>query len=168
MVVPMALASATLRISASDNKLMFSTLAMLPPELTLGETPRARFLLMFSRSGCRRETEDLPRLCGRGRSPVEARAVVDDFLHQLGVARREPVGGHAQIVLEPGPAVTSGGEAPLIDFPLVPANACSDPGRLRQHIRDLASQEIEDRPTRGHCVGNTHHELHVRRILEQS
>src|SRR6266567_718468 len=37
MVVPMALANATLRISASDNKPMFSTLAILPPGLKLAK-----------------------------------------------------------------------------------------------------------------------------------
>jgi hypothetical protein len=37
MVVPIALANATLRISGSDNRLTFSTLDMLPPWLRLGE-----------------------------------------------------------------------------------------------------------------------------------
>src|SRR6266568_8985334 len=155
MVVPMALANATLRISASDNKLMFSTLAILPPGLKLGETRclgtrscRRSLISLASSRRRRRETEDLPRLRGRGGPPIEARTVVDDLLHQLGVARREPVGCCAQVVLEPGPAVAARGEAPLIDLPLVAADARGDPGRLRQHVGDFAAQEIEDRSPR--------------------
>src|SRR5258706_9033451 len=118
MVVPIALANATLRISASDNKPMFSTLAILPPGLKLGETRclgtrscRRSVISLASSRRRRRETEDLPRLRGRGGPPIEARTVVDDLLHQVSVARREPGGWCARGVLEPGPALLSRGLA---------------------------------------------------------
>src|SRR5688572_702539 len=56
----------------------------------------------------RTKAEDLARLGGGGRTAIEAIAVVGDLLHQLGIARGEPVRLDAQVVLEAGAAVAAG------------------------------------------------------------
>src|SRR5205807_9910212 len=70
--------------------------------------------------------------------------------------------------LEPRAAMTAGLEAPLVDLPLMPADARADPGGPRQDLFDLGAQKIEHRPARGHCVRHTHDELHMRPLLDEA
>src|SRR5205807_10366978 len=96
----------------------------------------------------RPQAEDLPRLRRCGRAAAEARAAIDDLLHQLCVARRQPVGLDAQVVLEAGADMAAGFQAPLVDFPLMTSDACRHPGGARHDFADFAAKEVEDRAPR--------------------
>src|SRR5437868_7099140 len=82
-----------------------------------------------------------------------------DFLNQFGIARGEARLVEPRIVLEARPAMAAGLQAPLIDLPLITADARGDPRGAGQYVGDLRAQKIEDRTTRRHRIGNPHDEL---------
>ena len=89
----------------------------------------------------RSKPEDLASLGGGGGPAIVALAVRRRSSHQLGVARGEAVGLDAQVVLEAGAAMSACLEAPLVDFPLMAADAGGDPGGAGSTCGELARRK---------------------------
>src|SRR3546814_7557585 len=63
--------------------------------------------------------------------------------HQLGIAAREAHGIEPDVVLQPGPAMSSQLEAPAVDLELVPPEAGGPPGRIRLERSELRDEELQ-------------------------